>query len=371
MSGDSSPTSGNGAAPAIASAVARYRSITTAPGVCVAAVDLQNADLERGHIQCAGVEDLLTTRQVTDETVFVLGSLTKVFTSLLTACAVVQRRVELTDKVIDLLDEYPGVTGSPDFDAIELIHLVTHTSGMPNLAPGTRDVSRQLFADETPPEALRGYWEEFAAGPVKAVPSCWEYSNTAFVTLGFAVSAMFNDGGTNDYNALLGGLVTGPLGMFHTAAHPSGSVATGYSFINGSNHPALGTAFDLRSTGADMLHFLRANLGAADSPLSADLSSAIALTHAPLGTYPACATKSSVTMGMGWQEPHIDRVTSTRMLYKNGATHGFSCVAELEPDQGIGVAVLTNQFPSDRADSRHNPSTLAAEIRSLLREPRS
>ena len=350
----------------IAAAVDRYQSRTATPGVCVAAVDVQNPDLTGGHIYCAGVEDLLTMHQVTAETVFVLGSLTKVFTSLLTAYAVVQRRVELTDKVIDLLKNYPDVTGSPDFDAIELIHLVTHTSGMPDLAPGTQGVSRELFDDDGPSEALRGYWSTFTAGPGRTVPSCWAYSNTAFVTLGFAVSAMFDGSGTNDYNALLRRLVTDPMGMPDTRAHPSGSIATGYSFSLGSNHPAEGTAFDLRSTGSDMLRFLRANLGVPGRALPADLSAAIGLTQAPLGTYPNCAAKSSVTMGMGWQETPVNRIDGTRLLYKNGATNGFSCVAELEPDLGVGVAVLTNQFPNDR-ESGDNPSTLAAEIRAQLR----
>ena len=74
-------------------------------------------------------------RQAPDRhTLFEIGSITKVYTSLLFADAVQRREVALDTPVAELLP--PGVTvPTPDKHAITLGQLALHTSGLPRLPP--------------------------------------------------------------------------------------------------------------------------------------------------------------------------------------------------------------------------------------------
>ncbi len=72
-------------------------------------------------------------------------------------------------------------------------------------------------------------------------------------------------------------------------------------------------------------------------------------------------------MGLGWQMPEVPEGGSQLPIYyKNGATSlgGQSCVVELVPENGFGIAVLTSQYPND--EKKATPSTLAAAIRTQL-----
>jgi beta-lactamase class C len=348
----------------IRESVDQYLETTHAPGVCVSVIDFNNPELKDGYIHPAGVENLIYGFPVTRDTIFQIGSVTKLFTSLLMAYAVVEQKVQLTDTVIGFLNSYSGVTGSTDFNDIELVNLATHTSGMPGNVDDTSQLSQQLFEDETPAAKLVSYWNHYSG--TTTLPSCWLYSDIGFVTLGFALAAMFNPAKpqTNNYGQLLQSLVTGPLGMNHTGAHPEGSYASGYGYSNGSNHPAPGIAFDLKSTGHNMLRFLKVSLKDHAVSVPSNLAQAIDLTQTSRGEFPICGeSPKQMRMGLGWQMLGND---SLPIYYKNGATSlgGQSCVVGLRPEDRFGIAVLTNQFPND--EKKATPSTLAATIRTQL-----
>ena len=355
----------------IQDAVKQYMAKTHAPGVCVSVIDLNSQELENGYIYPAGFQNLVDGQRVTEETVFQIGSVTKVFTSLLTAYAAVQGKIQPSDKAIKYLHQYPAVKGDSDFDQIALVDLATHTSGMPENGEGMQGVSKQLFDSEPPSQRLCDYWNEYS-GAAK-LPSCWLYSDIGFVTLGFAIAGMFDPGspGKNDYGDLLKSLVTAPLEMDNTSAHPAGNLASGYSYSNGANHPVPGVAYDLKSTGTDMLKFLKANLKVPGVKVPAELAKAIDLTQTAQGNYPICNNSNindaSMQMGLGWQMPQMgEGPIKTQGYYKNGATSlgGESCVIEFVPEDGLGIAVLTNQCPNDEV--KGGPSLLAKAIRNAI-----
>src|SRR5437879_2959591 len=67
----------------------------------------------------------------TDQSIYEIGSVTKTFTSLLLAEAVIERKVKLSDDIRKYLKgNYPNLqyNGKP----IQLLHLVNLTSGLPN-----------------------------------------------------------------------------------------------------------------------------------------------------------------------------------------------------------------------------------------------
>lgn len=348
----------------ISDAVEGYHKTTNVAGVSVAVYDTNYFDQD-GYVYPFGVADVATGQAVVPETVFGIGSVTKVFTSLLTAYAVVRpgsdSAVQLTDKVTTYLTAY-GMTGSATLDAITLGDLATHTAGMPDMDSGMSGVSKELFDDEAPSDRITNWWKNYS-GPTP--PNCWSYSNLGFVTLGFAVTHMYDaQSASSTYDDLLQELVTGPLKMLCTTAHPDpaqcASIAKGYE--GQKNNPATAPPFDLKSSAVDLLTFLKANLKAIDVPDL--LAQAIDTTQTPQGTYDVCANSKKMTMGLGWQIPILSG--QQPMYYKNGAASGFSCAIEFVPNK-FGIAVLTNQFPNANAKTQHvSPSSLATTIRKQL-----
>ncbi|MCC8957691.1 serine hydrolase [Bradyrhizobium sp. Pear77] len=338
-------------------AAASYLSISNAPGCCIAVYD-QKSFGTKGYVYPKGLSGVPgsspTPFAVTTDTVFEIGSVTKVFTSTLLAYAVNAGAAFLNDNVGYWLNYghsfSPEPVGTTVLDAIQLWQFATHTSGMPEQPNGLSDYSKNLFADELPPTDVINWWNQYDTPP----PGCWQYSNIGFVTLGFAVTQMFPTDTGHNYNEMLAKYVTGLLGMKQTGAvvDPSWLIAQGcighwskstqppYPIVFDGNTPTGGSAFDLKSTGDDMLKFLAAQIEAPKGPLGPQ----IALTQKSQGTFPVCGATNSVTMGLGWQ------ITTDRQGYtvftKNGATSkgGFEAIVIVVPELQCGVAVLSNQY---------------------------
>ncbi|WP_342710947.1 serine hydrolase domain-containing protein [Bradyrhizobium sp. B124] len=339
-------------------AAASYLGISNAPGCCIAVYDEKSFGT-KGYVYPKGLSGVPgsspTPFAVTTDTVFEIGSVTKVFTSTLLAVAVKAGGPSLDDAIGPYLNAghnlSPNPIGTPVLDAIQLVQFATHTSGMPEQpGDGLTGYSQQLFADQPPSSELVAWWNQYDTPP----PRCWQYSNIGFVTLGFAVTQMYGKDPGHNYNEILAEYVTGPLGMKQTGAvlnsswkiaqgcigHWSKSSVPPYSIVFDRNTPTGGTAFDLKSTGDDMLRFLAAQIAAPKGPLG----SQIALTQQNQGTFPVCGQKNSVTMGLGWQIT-TDQQGHT-VFTKNGATSkgGFEAIVIVVPELQCGVAMLSNQY---------------------------
>jgi beta-lactamase class C len=338
-------------------AAEHYLKISNAPGCCIAVYDEKSFGT-KGFVYPKGLSGVpvpgasSVAFPVTTDTVFEIGSVTKVFTSTLLATAVLAGGAALNDTVGYWLNQFgPGPVGSNVLDAIPLVKFATHTSGMPEQPGQVTGYSQQLFAGQPPSPALIAWWNQYWTVP----PGCWQYSNVGFVTLGFAVTQMFPENQGRNYNEMLARYVTGPLGMTRTGAvvDPSWPVAQGCignwqqtpaiedSIVFDRNVPTNDTAFDLKTTGDDMLKFLAAQIAAPNGPIGQQ----IALTHQNQGTFPVCGeTGSSVTMGLAWQ---ITFDTQGHSVFtKNGATSqgGFEAIVIVVPELACGVAVLSNQY---------------------------
>jgi beta-lactamase class C len=113
--------------------------------------------------------------------------------------------------------------GSAALDALTLLELATHSSGMAEQPAGIgTGYSAQLFADELPAPDLINWWNNYPPPvpppPPTYPPGCWQYSNIGFVTLGFAVTQVFPTDTGYNYNIMLAKYVTEPLGMTQTGA---------------------------------------------------------------------------------------------------------------------------------------------------------
>src|SRR5512139_332889 len=84
----------------------------------------------------------------TADTLYEIGSITKVYTGLLLADAVQRKEVELDTPVAELMP--PGVTvPTRDKQVITLRHLVLHSSGLPRLPPSVNPTAPDPYGHYT------------------------------------------------------------------------------------------------------------------------------------------------------------------------------------------------------------------------------
>jgi D-alanyl-D-alanine-carboxypeptidase/D-alanyl-D-alanine-endopeptidase len=195
-------------------------------------------------------------RPLDGDTIFEIGSVTKVFTSLLLADMVNRKEVTLDDPAAKYLPEnarMPERNGK----SMTLHDLSTHTSGLPPL-PGnmkSKDL-RNPYADY----GVDDLYQFFSGYTLPRDPgSEFEYSNLGAGLLGHLLACR---AGT-DYESLVGIRITEPLGMPDTGITLSSSMrqrmATGHdptlTPVANWNFATLAGAGALRSSANDMLTF--------------------------------------------------------------------------------------------------------------------
>lgn len=311
------------------------------PGIVVGMI---SADPQEHWVVGYGRLSATDDRVPDGDTVFEIGSITKVFTGVLLAQAVLNGEVNLEDPISMYLPE--GVT-TPEYEgrSITLLDLATHTSGLPTEASNFHPKNRiNPYADYTMDQLY-----DFLSGyRLTRVPgSTYKYSNPGFGLLG---NLLVRRTGQADYEALLEDRITHPLGMDSTRVeltpdmrsrlatpHSSYSVATSLW-----DFPNLAGAGAIRSTANDMLTFLAANMGLTGTELQPVLQ---------MARTPQRATEEGPEyMGLGWHLPGEsfligDRrfiVPGTWIPGHNGETGGSHSYLAWDPQRKIGVVVLTN-----------------------------
>jgi serine-type D-Ala-D-Ala carboxypeptidase/endopeptidase len=288
-----------------------------------------------------GNADTKASRPVGRDTIFEIGSATKVFTALLLADAVQRHEVALADPVSKYLPADVKMPRRADAQ-ITLVDLATHTSGLPrlpsNLAP--KD-SANPYADYT---VAQLYSFLSSCELTRDIGSRYEYSNLGAGLLGHVLARRAGV----DYETLIGTRVTGPLGMASTVVSlPSlmnDRVARGHNAqrepVPGWDIPTLAGAGALRSTADDLLRLLAAELGYGESPLAPAMASMLDLRR-PTGA-------PGLTIGLGW---HVLSTPGAReIVWHNGGTGGFRSFIAFDLKARSGVVVLSNMFTDAGVD---------------------
>ena len=271
-------------------------------------------------------------RPVGADTVYEIGSITKVFTSLLLADAVQRHEVALTDPVAKFL---PQSVKMPERGgrAITLQDLATHTSALPRL-PGNMKPADPAnpYADYSV-EQLYQFLSSYQLP--RDVGSEYEYSNLGGGLLGHVLALRAH----TDYASLVRDRITAPLGMSSTAIALSpemkSRLAVGHSPalqpVANWDLPTLAGAGALRSTTTDLLAFLAANLGYTMSPLAPAMKAMLDVRR-PTGT-------GGLETALGW---HVLTAHGHEIVWHNGGTAGYRTFIGFDRAARTGVVVLSN-----------------------------
>jgi serine-type D-Ala-D-Ala carboxypeptidase/endopeptidase len=273
------------------------------------------------------------TKRVPDgNTVFEIGSITKVFTSLLLADMVQRGEVSLSDPVSKYL---PATVKMPERNGkqITLEDLATHTSGLPRLPTNLNPKDpANPYADYSA-EQLYQFLSSYQL--TRDIGSKYEYSNLGGGLLGHVLARRAG----MSYEDLVRTRICEPLHMENTritlTTDMKSRMATGYDAALDAvplwDLNTLAGAGGLRSTADDLLTFLAANLGFVKSPLAPAMGAMLSVRK-PTGV-------PNLDIALGW---HISTGDSREIIWHNGGTGGFRTFMAFDPKARIGVVALSN-----------------------------
>lgn len=291
--------------------------------------------------------------------VFEIGSISKVFTSTVLAQMVLQNSVALDDPVQKFL---PATVTMPTRNGkqITLANLSTHNSGLPRMPSNFRPADpANPYADYTVQqmyEFLTGYALTRDPGDQ------FEYSNLGVGLLGHALSLASE----KSYEELERQMVWIPLGMTETAITLTpwmqGHLALGHNeageIVPNCDMPTLAGAGAIRSTAVDMLKFVAANIHNDRGPLGA----AMAFAQQPRGS-----AGPGAAIGLNWI---IQRAGGDTIIWHNGGTAGYRTFIGFVPSRKIGVVVLTNSGGAGADDIGMHLLNPLLPLMAAVRDPR-
>ncbi|MDA1315639.1 MAG: serine hydrolase [Acidobacteria bacterium] len=271
-------------------------------------------------------------RPLDGDTVFEIGSITKVFTSLILADMVQRGEAALDDPVAKYLPEHVKVPERGG-RSITLEDLSRHISALPRLPSNLTPADpRNPYADYS----VEQMYEFLSAYELpRDIGSKYEYSNLGVGLLGHALARR---AGT-DYETLVKSRICEPLGMESTSitlsAEMEARLAAGHNnkLEPASNWdlPTLAGAGALRSSTNDLLRFLAANLGYTETPLAGAMASLLS-PRTPTGA-------PNIEVARAW---HIQTKDGVEFISHGGGTGGYRTVIGYSPQSRVGVVVLSN-----------------------------
>lgn len=293
-----------------------------------AAPGLAYAQIEDGEVTAKGFGERTrgSGEDITSNTPFPIGSVTKSFTALAIMQQVEAGQFGLDDPVSQLL---PVFTNGPA-NEVTVRQLLNHTSGYStvqgNSHHGNGDAS-QLGLIEYAAQLSR-------VAPAHAPGAVWEYSNANYQILGAVIE---QTSGAN-YADYIEQRIFEPLGMTDSLVAVSAdlpSMATGHRpWFGGARATSGGERLRINApaggivaSAQDMGLYLAMWLNGEDDIVSAE---AKARMMAPSGP-------ASPLYGLGWS---IDPALGT--VYHTGLVPGAETLASFSPAEGKGVVVMVN-----------------------------
>jgi len=302
-----------------------------------------------------GLANIRSKAPMTEDTVFRIASVTKLFTAIAVMQLSEQGLVDLDVPANDYLRAYKLVPAKASFRAATVRHLLTHTAGIPEVVHvsdllhpgwgpfGVRPAQRSVRVGDRMPSLA----EYYAGGlRVAADPgSAFQYCNHGFATLGQIVEDVTGTSLTRYFHERL----FKPLGMTNSDLVRSERVvarlATGY--VLGRDGATLVPDRDwicvaaggIYSTPRDLGRFVAALLGGGANEHGRVLEPATLATMFEPHYQPDPRISGR---GLGFFRTDVGE---HRVVGHDGLLPGFAAELLVAPDDGVGIFALTNGSP--------------------------
>jgi D-alanyl-D-alanine-carboxypeptidase/D-alanyl-D-alanine-endopeptidase len=335
-----------------------------------------NAAIEIGFIDPNGTQfyghgklSTLSNATVDQNTIFAIGSNTKVFTTTLLADMVNKGLIKLDDPIEKYL---PSNVKVPQYNGhkITIEDLATHTSGLPefpnNYCPSF-DPAKTAVVDSaqyrkdlfncTKNYTFDQLYQGLSNTTITREPGTKvEYSTFGSGLLGHILTLKSN---MSSYDKLLAHNILNVLGMNDTSIGISDSqksrLAVGH--FNGQELPTwnmsnpLAPGGALHSTASDMLKFLSANMGLIKTKLDNAMQESHLIRHSTGHVLPnnlqASVNANNIEgyIGLGWFV--VTNFGHEVIWHNGGIIGGYNAYMAFNPTTERGIVILCNTDPAD------------------------
>ncbi len=317
---------------------ARLRDLATEEGVPGAALGVWADGPE--WLAAHGVLNAATGVNATPDSLFQIGSITKVWTATMVMQLAGEGRLSLDTTVADVL---PGLRlGTPDGSAeVTIRHLLTHSSG----------IDGDIFTDTGRGSDCLERYASGLAGAERIFPpgGAYSYCNSGFVLLGRIIEVL--DG--REWDASLRERLTRPLRLAKTVTLPEEAIlhraAVGHREPPRGNEPvsvwalprSLGPAGGIVATAGDVLAFVRMHLDgglATDGTrlLAEDLVTAVPQLQLAIPSFGGRGDE----IGLAWRRYQWSG--GRLIIGHDGDTVGQKAFLRIDPLSRVAACLLTN-----------------------------
>lgn len=288
-----------------------------------------------------GILNVRTGIETTDDSVFQIGSMGKVWTATAAMKLVDDGLLDLDAPVVQYLPEFrasdPEVTRT-----VTMRHLLSHTSG----------IDGDVFTDTGRGDDTLEKYVEILDGVAQNHPlgATMSYCNSGFVLAGRVIEKLT---GTT-WDQAMRDLVFTPLGLAHSSTLPEEAImfraASGHTTIGDDGRPELAPAWMLprsmgpagliNSTTADVLEFARLHLTgglAADGTRVLSEDSVARMQERQVDVPNPYSIGDA--WGVGWILFDWD---GKKLIGHDGNTIGQSSFLRILPEEGLAVTLLSN-----------------------------
>jgi len=296
---------------------------------------------------------------VDSNTIFEVGSLTKLLTSLLISQEVIAKKINPDESFATYLVDF-NQTPHAAIRNVSIQQLSTYTAGLPLKLP-TNIKSRN---------EMMHYLENWK--PTATIGSEWQYSNIDYGLLGEVLETVSHKNINQLFrDNILSSLGMNPIGIIVPKGYLS-AYAQGYDEKGSPTpHDTLGlipSAGALKASAQDMQRFLAAAIGL--SNVSQRIIKAIRIAQTPY------VAVNNTQQGYAWEITRIDQKNISELwqqpdaknlgplpakalekaqqifdgnalIEKTGATQGFRAYIGVIPNQKSGIVILTNKYISN------------------------
>jgi CubicO group peptidase (beta-lactamase class C family) len=316
------------------------------PGVAVGLLHDGHAEFV-GH----GIANIETGAPVAPETLFQVGSISKVFTATLLMTLVDEGRIDIEAPIVRYVPEL-SLSDPAARENITVRHLLTHMSG--------------FYGDRFDPhgegdDALERAIAALADLPQQTAPGeMWTYCNAGYDLLGYAMQRLLG----MPFEVAMLQRVFEPLGLERTTYFARDailhSVAVGHTGGLTGEEPRVvapwpvprrtNPAGGVVSNVVELLRFsaMHLNDGAIGGARTISAESARAMRTIQIDA------DHGRSWGFGWL---MHRVDGTHTVEHGGATNGFTARLVTVPERTFAIAILTN---SDNGSAVHSAISSAA-----------
>lgn len=274
------------------------------------------------------------------ETMYRIGSITKVFTAAIMFSLIDEGKITLDTKLSKFFPQIPNA------EKITVAHLLSHTSGLANYPQGVNydDPKSWIFQPSTNQQML----ERFAAAkPIFEPGQRRQYSNTNFALLGYIAEAVAG----KTYAELLNKTILKKVGLIRTrygdVVNPVNNEARSFAWnagkwnLNTEEHLSNAAgAGAIVSTNADLAKFI-------DTLFSTE--AIISKKSQTEMTTPFIKEFENSNRGIGVGVTTIGSLKK-RIFQHDGGVDGFSSLLTYVPEDRVAVSVILNgvNYPLNR-----------------------